>query len=354
MRIIHDSDAAYEDIMALALLLLNSDVAAVTVTYGESTTSTGALNLERVCQALNPLKKIPVAYGDNSPVNPLFATPFPEFITKEADNILDDTDVPPSTNSEITNSAVELIYKTLMSSNEKTTIVATGPLTNIAQLLTQYPHCVDKIEKLVIMGGAVKVAGNITDLIFDTDNLVAEWNIYADRKAADIVFSSKSLQIMLVPIDITRQMPMTKAFYERLADETLPPLKLVRDMLTSLLKGMGEKLFYEKLQFWDSLSAMITLNPSMAEFEKLPISVDLSTGQTKINEKPIIDVPPVYVAMKLLDPTSAYELFVKLLKTNLAHKQDVSHGVLLRDRFFAGNRLATPGETFNSIEFTMN
>jgi inosine-uridine nucleoside N-ribohydrolase len=324
--------------MALTLLLLNSDVVAVTVTYGESTTHIGALNMKRVCHTLKPLKKIPVAYGINSPIDSHFGTPFPEFINKEADNILKDTDVVPVAHSEITRSAVELIYKTLMSSDERTTIVATGPLTNIAQLVITYPDCIEKIEKLVIMGGAVKVPGNISDLIQDTTNVVAEWNIYADRKAADVVFTSKNLPIMLVPIDITRQMPMTKTFYEGLACEKLPALKLVRDMLTSLLKGMGEQLFYDKLQFWDSLSAMITLDNSIAEFEELPLTIDLSTGQTKINEHQIAGVPLVCIAMKLINPSSAYDLFKTLMKTSLDQNiKQVPIGMLLRERFFAYN-----------------
>lgn len=366
MRVIHDSDAAYEDIMALALLLLNADVVAVTVSYGESTPRIGALNLERVCRTLKPSARIPVAYGINEPVDLNFGTSFPEFINKEADTILDDTDMITVADSEITNSAVELLYKTLMSVDEKTTIVATGPLTNIAHLIVNHPDCIEKIEKLVIMGGAVNVPGNISDLIHDTTNLVAEWNIYADRKAADIVFSAKNLPIMLVPIDITRQMPMTRTFYEGLAHEELPALKLVRQMLKFLLKGMGETLFYDKLQFWDSLSAMITLKNSMAEFEELPIMVDLNTGQTKINAEQTAGVSPVCVATRLINPEAAYDLFVTLMKTGSEIKyvpeqnmtsgslSDVSPGMLMRDRFFGENKPAMTGkETVYPVEHSM-
>lgn len=351
MRVIHDGDAAYEDIMALVLLLLNADVVAVTVTYGESTPRIGALNLERVCRTLKPSARIPIAYGSNEPIDQQFGTPFPEFINKEADNILEDTDMLMVVDSEITNSAVELLYKTVMSADDKTTIVATGPLTNIAQLLMNHPDCIKKIEKLVIMGGAVTVPGNITDLIHDTTNLVAEWNIYADRKAADIVFSAKKLPILLVPIDITRQMPMTRAFYQGLFHEELPALKLVRQMLTSLLKGMGETLFYEKLQFWDSLSAMITLNHSMAEFEELPIIVDLDTGQTTINPQQTAGESLVSVAMRLVNPESAYDLFTTLMKTgaeitDLPEQKiaNVSPGISMRGRFFGENRPVITGE----------
>lgn len=315
MKIIHDGDAAYEDIMALSLLLLNADVVAITVAYGESTTRIGALNMERVCRMLKPLAEIPIGFGTNEPLALEHATPFPEFINTEANDILNKTDVPVVSDSQITGSAVDLLYETLMSSDEKITIVATGPLTNIAQLLITYPECVSQIEQLVIMGGAVDVPGNISDLIHDTTNLVAEWNIYADREAARVVFTTENLSIKLVPIDITRQMPMTRAFLNGLSDVTLPALKLVKDMLTSLLAGMGEELFYGKLQFWDSLSAMIALDSSMAEFQALPITIDLNTGQTIKANAPITGVSLVHVATKLKDPVSAYEMFRRLMQT---------------------------------------
>ncbi|KTD42252.1 nucleoside hydrolase [Legionella parisiensis] len=341
MKVIHDGDAAYEDIMALCLLLLNADVVAVTVAYGESTTKIGAENMERVCRMLKPTVKIPVAYGINSALD-YHGTPFPEYINQEANTILNNTDVPTITDSQVTDSAVKLMYDTLMFGEEKKTIVATGPLTNVAQLISAHPDCIEKIEKLVIMGGAVKVAGNISDLIPNTENTLAEWNIYADPKAAEIVFTTKNLPISLVPIDITRQMPMTREFYARLHKETLPSLKLVKDMLTSLLKGMGEKLFYDKLQFWDSLSAMIALNPAMATFEELSLTIDLSTSQTKIDEGADTKVALVQVATSLNNVEAAYDAFLKLMKTGMEPGITSSH---YSGTFFGASELIAPSKS---------
>ncbi|MGQ3890267.1 nucleoside hydrolase [Legionella sp. CNM-1927-20] len=313
MKVIHDGDAAYEDIMALSLLLLNADVVAVTVTYGESTPHTGAANMERICRMLKPDVKIPVAFGVNFPLDS-YGEPFPDYIKTEADTILEDTEAPTVNDSQVTESAVYLLYNTLMLSDEKITIVATGPLTNIAQLICTYPNCIEKIEKLVIMGGAVHVPGNISDLIPDTKNTVAEWNIHADPKAAKIVFNTPTLPIILVPLDITRQMPMTRDFYAILEKETLPTLKLVRDMLTSLLQTMGEDLFYGKLQFWDSLAAMITLNPAMTEFEELPLTIDLNTSQVIENNTSDAKVPKIQIATTLTNVEQAYNTFLGLMK----------------------------------------
>lgn len=323
MKVIHDGDGAYEDVMALSLLLLNCDVVAVTVVYGEANTIAGALNMERVCRALKPLETIPVAYGSNSSIDGL-GTPFPEFIHIQADNVLQGTSLPEVVDSQIAASAVELLNHTLNASDEKITIVATGPLTNIAQLLMQYPDSVGKIEKLVIMGGAVNVAGNISDLIVDTENTVAEWNIFADPKAADIVFSSHKIPILLVPLDITSQMPMTRAFYDGLSHEQAPALKLTRDMLTVLYQAIGDVFFSGQLQFWDSLSAMIFLEPTLAEYQALDLRVDLTTGQTIVNYDQTDSSPKIQVAMKLVNNQAAYSAFINFMKTGVSHLMQVS------------------------------
>lgn len=343
MKVIHDNDAAYEDILALSLLLLNADVVAVTVAYGESTPAIGAQNLARVCRMLKPGSRIPVAYGIDSALD-AHGKRFPDYVTQDANTILDNTEVPQFSDLQVQSSAVKLIYESLMASEEKITIVATGSLVNIAELLALHPDCISKIDKLVIMGGAVRTPGNISDLIPDTENQVAEWNIYADPKAAQTVFSTPNLQISLVPIDITRQMPMTREFYARLKNETSPALKLARAMLTTLMQSMGETLFYGKLQFWDSLSAMLALDPGLASFEALPLVIDLETAQTKIAETADSDILPVQVATRIYRAENVYDTFIERMR------QDVFN---YKDRFFADTAKALTRPLSESITATL-
>ena len=78
--------------------------------------------------------------------------------------------------------------------HEPLTILAIGPLTNLGTLLRESPECADRIERIYIMGGAVYVPGNITGLIPESDNKVAEWNIHADPLA----FEAWALSDLLV------------------------------------------------------------------------------------------------------------------------------------------------------------
>ncbi|MFC0186414.1 nucleoside hydrolase [Pseudarcicella hirudinis] len=92
-------------------------------------------------------------------------------------------------------SAVEAIAKILEESEEKITIVPTGPLTNIATFLLAYPHLKHKIERISLMGGGI-FRGNITPK--------AEFNIYVDPEAASIVFNS-GVPITMCGLDVTHK-----------------------------------------------------------------------------------------------------------------------------------------------------
>jgi purine nucleosidase len=92
--------------------------------------------------------------------------------------------------------ASELILKMAHQSPGEATLIAVGPLTNLALALKQDPLGMKKLKELVIMGGAVRTRGNTTPY--------AEFNIFSDPLAAQIVFES-GLPITLVPLDVTHQ-----------------------------------------------------------------------------------------------------------------------------------------------------
>ena len=92
------------------------------------------------------------------------------------------------------------------------TLVTVGPLTNVAAVFRREPGVKAKVEKLCIMGGAVRVGGNVivpgvTDHL---KNKTAEWNIYIDPVAAQEVLNS-GVPIRLIPLDATCQVVLTKS-----------------------------------------------------------------------------------------------------------------------------------------------
>ena len=135
------------------------------------------------------------------------------------------------------------------------TIVALGPLTNLAEALLATPSLADKIARIVIMGGTLRVAGNIREVNPRIENSFAEWNIFCDPYAADVVFQSGA-PITLVPLDATNQAPLSDAFVQRLASGPATPasqfvLRAIR-RIQPMLRG---QMFY----LWDPLAAVVAV-----------------------------------------------------------------------------------------------
>ncbi len=101
------------------------------------------------------------------------------------------------------------------------------------------------------------------------DNDLAEWNVYIDPQAANIVFESGA-PIVLVPLDATQDVPVTRNFYNALKDHSnTPEANLVYEILDANLDFIESGGF----QFWDSLTAAIAADGSIAEFENLQLLV---------------------------------------------------------------------------------
>ena len=117
--------------------------------------------------------------------------------------------------------AVEFIIRTLMESEEKITLVPVGPLSNIGMALRLEPKITERIEKIVLMGGAYGL-GNLTP--------AAEFNIFADPEAAHVVFSS-GVPIVMMGLDLTNQALADMSVIERMESIGNKAGKLFGDMM---------------------------------------------------------------------------------------------------------------------------
>ena len=140
------------------------------------------------------------------------------------------------------------------------TIIALGPLTNIANALALDPSALQQIHRLVIMGGSIGIGGNIT--------AAAEYNFYADPDAADIVLNS-GLNVTLVPLDVTHQLPLTPAVLDA-------AIKRRRGKQITAVRDMTMRLFDERgvVHLHDPLAAMVAFDPSLVDTEPYHIRVD--------------------------------------------------------------------------------
>ncbi len=150
---------------------------------------------------------------------------------------------------------------------QKLTIVALGPLTNIAQAIEQAPDTMRQVGRLIIMGGAITVPGNVT--------ATAEFNIFADPHAADIVLTS-GLPITLVPLDVTRQVRLTRQFLEQMvSDHDTQLIQAIRHMTHHLLHGPQQGMAMH-----DPLAMAVALDASLVQCTSLPLRVETQGRHT--------------------------------------------------------------------------
>ncbi|HEU4744611.1 MAG TPA: nucleoside hydrolase [Anaerolineales bacterium] len=278
--VILDVDMAHEDMFSALFLLShpNVDVRAITVAgTGESHCEPGvrtALGLV----AVSGKEDIPVACGREVPLAGNHE--FPAQWRKAADEAYGVS--MPTGGAASSLSASDLIIDMLQNAEEPITIFAVGPLTNIAEAIQKEAGVAANIQEIYIMGGAVNVEGNVGNSGVGIQNEHAEWNIYIDPMAANIVFNS-GIPIILVPLDATDDVPVTRNFYQTLEKHRdTPAAALVYEMLTANLDFVDSGGF----QFWDSLTAAIFTDPSIAKFEDRELTVveeeGPESGRTKL------------------------------------------------------------------------
>lgn len=278
--VILDAVMVHEGMFAALFLLLhpNVDVKAITVSgTGESHCTPGVAHALGLVK-LSGHEDIPVACGRETPLMGNHVFP-PEWRQGADDaygvNI-------PAGGTASTLSASDLIVDIVQNSNEKITIVAVGPLTNVAEALQKTPEISANIKEIYIMGGALNVEGNVGNSGVGIQNQYAEWNIYIDPVAANIVLGSGA-PIILVPLDATQDVPVTRKFYKSLGKNlNTPTANLVYELLTANLGFVDSGGF----QFWDSLTAAIFTDESIASFQDFSVVVVEDEGPESGRTKP--------------------------------------------------------------------
>ncbi|QHB33445.1 pyrimidine-specific ribonucleoside hydrolase RihA [Yersinia canariae] len=228
--IIIDCDPGHDDAIALILALASPElnVKAVTTCAGNQTPDKTLRNALRILTLLGR-QDIPVAGGALKPL-------LRELII--ADNVhgesgLDGPSLPDPDFAAQPENAVELMAKILRDSPHPVTIVATGPLTNVALLLAGHGALIAKIDRIVIMGGAVML-GNWSP--------AAEFNIFVDPEAADRVFKS-GIPITMAGLDVTHQ--------AQVMDEDIDRIRQLNNPIADAVAGLLDFfMLYHRQERW--------------------------------------------------------------------------------------------------------
>ncbi|MDZ7679189.1 MAG: nucleoside hydrolase [Acidimicrobiales bacterium] len=216
-RVVVDTDPGIDDAMAIAVALAapEIEVLALTTSYGNHRLDVTTANAQRILDTLG-VPGIPVVPGAE---RPLVRSRGAEATKVHGDDGLGDTDLPgPSRRSAPGRPAAELLADTVTSNPGEVTIVAIGPLTNLAIALDHAPGLADSVRQVVVMGGAWNCGGNVT--------AAAEANLHSDPHAAARVLAA-GLPLTLIGLDVTRQLLADRDWLDRLAEVDTPAARLV-------------------------------------------------------------------------------------------------------------------------------
>lgn len=280
-NVIIDTDMAVDDWMAILFLLLRSDinVRAITVTgAGEAHCDAGVQNALRLVSLAQHVP-IPIACGPENPLqgNHSFPQGWRDFVDGLAGQ-----DLSASVNPGAGIDAIKLLTQTLQSTPEKTVLLTLGPLTNVAAALQATPTLINHIAEIFVMGGAVKVPGNLDENV--TGNNAAEWNIYIDPHAANVVFASE-VPVTLVSLDATNHAPLTMDFLQQLGSK---PKTNAAKFIYAVLNQMQDSIRSGSYYFWDPLSAVVLVDNNLAAYQQYSICVieneGTESGRTEVKD----------------------------------------------------------------------
>ncbi len=264
--IILDTDPGIDDSLAILLALASPEISleGLSVVHGNSSTQQGTINALSVLE-LAKASYIPVYQGCDLPlVQPSLLAPE----THGEQGIGYAKLSAPLGQPKVQKGSDYLIEK-IMSSPGEITLVAIGPLTNIALAIRQEPRIVENVKEVFIMGGAIRHEGNTTPL--------AEFNTYVDPHAAHIVFNS-GMPITLTPLDVTYECVFTKDDLSRLLIIDSPITKFIADATRFYMEFHDEYQSIEGCVINDPMTLALTFMPEICDYQELYVDVDLSGG----------------------------------------------------------------------------
>ena len=270
-KLIIDTDPGVDDAFAIALAARSPDVdlLGVTTVFGNVALPATTSNAQRLL-ALCGRDDVPVAAGS---ARPLVHPQGPQaHHVHGADGLSGHADVLPRPRRELESTdAVSLMVSLLEASDEPVTITPIGPLTNIAALLAAHPHVREKIDRIVIMGGALE-HGNTT--------AAAEFNIFSDPEAARRVLAGGEMPSVLVPMDLTYRCAVDSHWLEALAasgEVGAALVALTPDYRAHYRKALG----WDGTVLHDAVAVAEAIRPGILRTETLPVDVECALGPAR-------------------------------------------------------------------------
>ena len=269
-RIILDCDPGRDDALAIAMLLASTaeiELVGITAVAGNVSLALTYRNARFICD-LCSFPDVPVYAGADKPLarQPVTGT------RAHGESGLEGMEVnmpPPAVEP---GGAIPFLNETLRAAaDDEMTLVAIGPLTNVALLATKSPEVLSKIRQVVVMGGASRAGGNVTP--------AAEFNFYADPHAAARVLDC-GRPITIISLDATHQVLAGPAHADRLARAGGEPARCLAALLRPAAHSRTTRFGPDRLPIHDPCTIAWLLQPELFRAEPVPVAVETEGTHT--------------------------------------------------------------------------
>ncbi|NBR34891.1 MAG: nucleoside hydrolase [Rhodobacteraceae bacterium] len=306
-KIIIDTDPGQDDAVAILLALGSPkeiEVLGITAVAGNVPLELTQKNARMICE-LAGRPDIPVFAGSKNPLAKRLVTA--EHVHGKTG--LDGPTLPDPTMPLQEKHAVDFIIETLRAQPAgSVTLCPLGPLTNIASAFNQAPDIIEKVQEIVLMGGAYFEVGNITP--------AAEFNIYVDPEAAEIVFKAGA-PITVMPLDVTHKALVTKARNDAFRDLGTPVGIAVAEMTDFFERYDKEKYGSEGAPLHDPTVIAYLIKPKLFTGRFINVEIEtksvLTRGMTVADWWRVTDREPNAMFMGDIDADGFFTLLTDRL-----------------------------------------
>ena len=306
-RVVLDCDPGHDDAMAILLAAATPaiELEAITTVVGNQTLERVTLNARRVCSVAG-ISGVPIAAGRDRPLRrePIIAGEI------HGTSGLDGVDWDEPTVPQDPRDGVELIVERALADDPRPlTLVAVGPLTNVAAALDRAPEIAARIDRVSIMGGAIGL-GNWTPS--------AEFNIHVDPEAAEIVFAS-GVPITLVPLEVTHRALATDEVIERIAGLDTAVARVSAALMRYFAGTYREVFRFPHPAVHDPVAVATLIDERIVGTRRMNVAIDttagLSAGRTAVDVYGTTGRPPNADVGLELDAARFWDLMIEALAT---------------------------------------
>jgi inosine-uridine nucleoside N-ribohydrolase len=268
-KLLLDVDPGIDDAVALCLALFDPqvEVVAVTAVGGNVAPEAATRNVQAIIEQLDPPRWPRIGEATQ-----------PELGLPGRTVNLHGTDGLGGANFQVSelqhrHPSEKVICDEVRAAPGEVTIVALGPLTNIARAFARDPALSELVGQLIIMGGTLNGAGNATP--------AADFNIYCDPESARAVFRSSAATKTLIPLDVANQVTFGYDLLEKLPPDDCRVGSFVRKVLPHLYRSYRQELGFESICLNDAVALAAALHPEMFEIELAAADVELTGELTR-------------------------------------------------------------------------